>query len=60
MSDNKLVDKVKAEFAEKDAQPVPTQPQTSKGNCPDCNGDGIKSPTDTHVCATCEGRGSIN
>lgn len=31
--------------------------KSSELNCPACNGDGIKSPTDTQVCQTCQGTG---
>lgn len=41
---------------------VPTQKQETQApanQCPDCDGEGIKNPTDTSVCATCEGRGVL-
>lgn len=36
---------------------VPTQPQADDSKCPDCDGQGIKNPTDTYVCQTCQGTG---
>jgi len=36
---------------------VPTQVQEVDDKCPDCDGQGVKNPTDTFVCKTCEGSG---
>ena len=35
---------------------VPTQDSVGS-KCPDCNGEGIKSPVDHQVCQTCQGTG---
>lgn len=40
---------------------IVSEAEKPTGNCPDCNGLGIRNPeTDHRVCQTCEGRGSIN
>ncbi len=39
-----------------EAAPKPA-PKAVSTKCPDCNGQGIKQPTDTFVCRTCDGSG---
>lgn len=34
-------------------------PAADASQCPDCKGEGIRSPSDLHVCPTCEGSGKV-
>ena len=60
---NKSVPKKEDTVDSKDrAEPTSTPvtklaPKAVEAKCPDCNGEGIKQPTDTFVCRTCDGSG---